>query len=716
MAYEISRSTESFFSESARELNLGRICPFEFEDGITRTLPEKTLSSFYTGTKYEWLFMGTFWDRLQLVEINENVDLLWKPPFLDKPLIKSFAYIVHHIIELLESQKAPNDILFCLYLYYDAHVPLMCALEDMKAEHSVRPIFFKHQPQTSKALHEGELPDIVHMQLRCSFWNENKTKMSPIVHLMCKALPQRCQIRNLREIISNYCRENTLVHEFMRSALLCSLLGMYKHSKKRLSWDTRKQLIRRFIYEKPNRMQMQEWLFTMYQHLLFYIIKEFLTFSMRLIPALYDELCTTYKWHVFESTVHQAMDSVRATVENNMKRTSSIQEWLAQIESTLLQVNKQQLGNLYRPQRQTFTQNVLHMCERMDEQQHQVNPHVHFPLEYCSLIRHMAKRVPRDRVCIEWLRFFHVKQPSIDSLINMQEHYHQNTYRADLRKLLQSSSRYDFEAIRELFAAFQQTHHAVRIFNMPKHYYDKQIVALRRRYSISENDPLPEHVGKVYVCLSCNTFKGFLIKNDGKCSNLFANGHHKIIIDDETLKCYCGRRCDKSDTKKRKRIAIQDFVDGVEIDENRKRRIKKEWKTQRKSMQNDLCAATECMTFNMTGCIFQFYNTLYCFCPSCGNPTSFQPDKYDRHGFTCGQCIQEGTLYTHVCCYICEIYRGKDSWVAVDTIDEHKKEKSIPICNNCYKPWIRQSEQPIPFKLLKSQKTKYQKTRKNPKN
>jgi len=28
--------------------------------------------------------------------------------------------------------------------------------------------------------------------------------MAPIVHLMCKALPQRCQIRNLREIISNY--------------------------------------------------------------------------------------------------------------------------------------------------------------------------------------------------------------------------------------------------------------------------------------------------------------------------------------------------------------------------------------------------------------------------------------------------------------------------------------------------------------------------------
>ena len=74
--------------------------------------------------------------------------------------------------------------------------------------------------------------------------------MSPIVHLMCKALPQRCQIRICAKLLVIIVAKNTLVHEFMRSALLCSLLGMYKHSKKRLSWDTRKQLIRPFYLRK----------------------------------------------------------------------------------------------------------------------------------------------------------------------------------------------------------------------------------------------------------------------------------------------------------------------------------------------------------------------------------------------------------------------------------------------------------------------------------
>ena len=171
---------------------------------------------------------------------------------------------------------------------------------------------------------------------------KNKLKMEPIVHLMCKALPQRCQIRNLREIIANYCQTDDLVHEFMRSALLCSILGMYKHCKVRLNWKARKLLLRRFVYMKPNRMQMQEWPFTMYQHLLFYVIKEFLTYSMKMIP-----LCTknfagrTNGIHL--KTVHGAMDTVRNTIQGNVTRSNVIAEWLSQVESTLMSVNKQQL-------------------------------------------------------------------------------------------------------------------------------------------------------------------------------------------------------------------------------------------------------------------------------------------------------------------------------------------------------------------------------------
>ena len=711
MAYEIPRTGHAFFNESARELSLGRICPFEYDDGDFGELPEDTLLQYFSSTEYEWLFIGTFWDRLQTSSVS-TCDKKWVPALKHHPWVASLMDIVNATIHLMD-QSLPESIMFCIYIYYDAHVPLMCAVEDAKEQH-IKSAFHKYQPKTQNVLQEGNLPDIINYQLQCSFWNENKPKMKPIVHLMCKALPQRCQIRNLREIIANYCQTDDLVHHFMRSALLCSLLGMYRHCKTRLDWKSRKKVLRRFVYLKPNRMQMQEWLFAMYQHLLFYIIKEFLTFSMAMIPALYDELCRTYKWHTFEQTVHVAMDNVRQSIQTNVLRSNIISEWLSNVESTLMQVNKQQLGNLFRPQRQTFTQTVIHICSRIDETLMQVNPHIAFSMENILLLRKMVQRVPRGKVRIDWLKYFNVKETTIDALQNMYEHYQQNTYRSDLRKLVQSASRHDFECIRELFSAFQQNHHDIRVFMLPKHYYDAQCVALRRRYGLQPEDDLEPYVGEVFVCLSCNTFKGFIIKKTSKCNNLFANGHHKIIVDDETLKCYCGRRCEKTDTKKRKRIAVESFLEGVELEEHRKRRAKKDWKSHRKTMQNELCSQTECVKLNMLGCLFQFYDNLYLFCPSCGNPTVFHSSQYDENGFTCGQCLKEGTLYTNVCCYMCKTYRGKDSWTTITAINENKDEQSLAICNGCYKPWLRQYEMPIPLSVLDQQKKKM-KQRKNPK-
>jgi len=631
----------------------------------------------------------------------------------DHPWVVALISIVNTTIELMENANLPEYVSFCAFIYYDAHVPLMCAVEDA-TEQNIKTAFHKYQPKTEEVLQEGNLVDVINYQLQCSFWNENKPKMQPIVHLMCKALPQRCQIRNLREIIANYCQTDDLVHHFMRNALLCSLLGMYRHCKTRLNWRARKHILRRLVYLKPNRMQMQEWLFAMYQHLLFYIIKEFLTYSMWMIPALYDELCRTYQWHTFETTVHAAMDNVRANIQENVLRSTKIPEWLSHVESMLMQVNKQQLGNLFRPQRQTFTQTVIHICERIDETARQVNPHVAFPKEYIELLRKMAQRVPRGKVRIDWLQYFNVKQSSVDTLENMYEHYQQNTYRTDLRKLIHTASRYDFECIRELFSAFQQNHHDIRVFTLPKHYYEAQCVALRRRYGLQPSDELEPHVGDVFVCLTCKNFKGFIVSTKPKCNNLFANGHHKIIVDDETLKCYCGRRSEKTDTKKRKRVAVEAFLEGVELEEHRKRRSKKDWKTNRKLMQNDLCAQTECLKFNMTGCLFQFYDRLYLFCPSCGNPTLFQSSQYDKNGFTCGQCLKEGTLYTNVCCFMCNTYRGKDSWTTISCVSDTGAEESLAICNGCYKPWLRQYEQPIPKNVLEQQRKKVSQ-RKNPK-
>ena len=172
MAYEVPRSRDAFFNANARGLNLGRISPFEYDDGVFADLPEKTLLHYFSGSNYEWLFMGTFWDRLQtFTEYTETKK--WEPELKDHPWVHALISIVNFSIDLLSTPDLPDYIAFCLHIYYDAHVPLMCAVEDATLQ-SVKTSFRKYQPKTQDVLQEGNLPDVINLQLMCSFWCEKR--------------------------------------------------------------------------------------------------------------------------------------------------------------------------------------------------------------------------------------------------------------------------------------------------------------------------------------------------------------------------------------------------------------------------------------------------------------------------------------------------------------------------------------------------------------
>ena len=90
--------------------------------------------------------MGSFWDRLQTFTPYEGT-LHWKPKHHTHPWVQAVCSIVSTCIDLLNMTKEPEDIVFSLYVYFDAHVPLMCAIEDA-TEKSIRQAFHKYQPKT----------------------------------------------------------------------------------------------------------------------------------------------------------------------------------------------------------------------------------------------------------------------------------------------------------------------------------------------------------------------------------------------------------------------------------------------------------------------------------------------------------------------------------------------------------------------------------------
>lgn len=593
-----------------------------------------------------------------------------------KAIVTTIAIFYNWLIDCIENTVS-DDIKRLLYMRFDSTVPLKCAVEDHEGEISdAKAIFLaeKHRPGVLLDVPcEGNIPDAVNDMMQCTYWSETKVRFKPVVHLMCKALPQRCQIRNLREIISNYCCVDNRTYTFMYKTLLCSLIGGYSHCKFMVDCKTRSKILKKLWFRPPSRSQMQAWIFSTYQNMLFYIIKEHLCYAMRCIPSLYEVVKTTYKWSEFQKSVIDAMDLVRKTVQKNAENSDNITDWVDGVEEILSMTSKTQLQNLYRAQRQTFSQAIVSTCNRQDEQRNQVDVYQEFKRSHRTIIREMAKRCEDIPTCIKWLTYFGVQTSTVEALLNSQKHYHTNSIRNDLRKTLKAVTRYEFEAIRCLFSIVHQTHHDIRVFTLPQHYVKPQLKALRKRYGIMENEDFPDYMGKVYVCINCRSFKAFVSRDRNKNVRQ-ATGHQKIVIDDATLKCYCGNR-KSNNTSKKKKKRTQDS-----------RTAKRIWKNKRKEMTSIDCENTECLCLDMVGKLIQFHGELFLFCPNCGLPAKY---NHVGHGeiWRCCMCMHEENGNTDggtMKCDICEMVR--DKWEAVEVSGDRQ---FIAVCSTCERPWMK---------------------------
>ena len=114
-------------------------------------------------------------------------------------------------------------------------------------------------------------------------------------------------------------------------------------------------------------------------------------------------------------------------------------------------------------------------------------------------------------------------------------------------------------------------------------------------------------------------------------------------------------------------------------------------KEERKKLRNLVCSKTPLVTVNMLGVVLQFYNNLYMVCQVCANFMSVTSEYYTKHGSYCGCCLQHGKLYTSVSCEWCKVKKSNESWSPI-TVKDNGEEKSIYLCNNSNKVWIRNAE------------------------
>jgi hypothetical protein len=551
-----------------------------------------------------------------------------------------------------------------------------------------------------EVFHEGMLPDVLRYVINCNFFTETK-KNHPLVHLISKSLPQRCTIRNLSDILHEYSRKHDYVYDFVIACMKCSMLGLYKNSRVRPPFHVRKVLLN--VFKNKTKNEFLQWMLMDHQQLLFYIIKEFLVFACRLVPSLYNEIIRRYSWTKFEEGVMTAMNAVRKYEfweKNNPMLFSNV-------ESMLASVNKQQIHHLYRPIKTSFAFAVMSECIRIDEERCVTKSNTVTEVEWKDIMYKLAIRTKEKIMPFYLLECFHVSQNSINSITQIQEIFMEEGSKSSLKQFLYSLPRNEFEAIRDFADAFDMKHN-IRIFDLPCHTYINQCIALRRKHRVPNGVSMPDHVGEVMLCLNCKSFKSFInhFDNKGNVCNLYAYGFQKVLVEDDcdgdTLKVYCGKRCDKSDGKKRHNYSSE-YSSFLHLSEaqlketNNERQRKREAKEFRKEDQNDICSDTELVRVNLLGRILQFYGKLYTLCPSCGNAFTYSGKYFNgKNGFYCGCCLSEdGELYTTISCSHCMAIKNNESWQPLTVKGEVNEEerRQIYLCNSCYKPWIRDSTQ-----------------------
>ena len=475
-----------------------------------------------------------------------------------------------------------------------------------------------------KPFHCGQLIDTVGALQFCNFFNDEKLPPIAVIHVLSKALPQRCQYRNLKEVCISYCKKDVDFETWLRMLALCSLGGYYPHVDKCISLTSRMALYAG-IYETSSS-DWQAWLHRN-GYLLYYILKEYIVFVCKFDVALHEVVATTYRWDMFASICVNAMNSARSIYSQADNYATAFEH----IETELLKANTLQLKYLYKiPKRRFyhwFNQALVYARQRKYEQWLNSNIDIRARLR-CTpteedmvyhIILHQAKLPHVTHQ--QWFEVLGVSNTTVWSTIYRAFHAQNSSLRMMIAALMTLNDR-DFALYNEYGCRLFDLK-SIALIPMPGHWYRQHHRSLQHKH----ND------GIYYICKACKTFKAFLVKKQLNDVNFFATGHDKVLFDDETNRMFCARRSIKNTYSKKRKRSHELHRRNAHVVHNQQARLL------RRKDEHEECKDSELVPVQMCGKILQCYDKMYTLCmqPGCARPCVYEFKK-TKGVFSCGRC------------------------------------------------------------------------------
>jgi len=377
-----------------------------------------------------------------------------------------------------------------------------------------------------------------------------------MVHVISKAWPVRCSIRNFSDIVSNYITKEPYVKECLTDMLYCTFSGRYPHCSPNTagnSFQCEHVLYRYFVHTKPDASAFSSWIRNNHQHIVFVCIKEYIVFLVDNVPGLKEILLTMHPWKDFVNSVKEQANFMRCkfrkNIENCLPAFNDIQPGITSMKSFRCKLNAS-----------TAKMNSAFNVKSM-------------PVPEClKNVYNAPLRISMYNI----IKHEKIKDIAVASRV------------LGLDKLAADSFDYKYAVMEMKHALHAASNEA--FVQLPRH-----ICELQKKNRA--NNPRQT---SVFVCLCCKQVRCFLVSDTTASKNAWARGNSKVLIDDCTGDLYCGKKIEKT-THIMKQLSST----------GKGQRMY--WKMQ----GNLLCKYSKLVEVPLMGRIYTLFGVSYMLCPNC---------------------------------------------------------------------------------------------------
>ena len=162
----------------------------------------------------------------------------------------------------------------------------------------------------------AHLPNMLRKIVRTCFSSHRpgNRSMDPIGHILNKAWPMRCSVRNFSEIVSAYIIADCDIYKFMLMVLHACMAGAYTGTTVNTTITVKMLLYRHYVHEPISPEHLATWVQQNNHILLFVAIKEYIAYAVSTVPGLSSVLDHAYKWQSFVASVTHQADTIRTTL------------------------------------------------------------------------------------------------------------------------------------------------------------------------------------------------------------------------------------------------------------------------------------------------------------------------------------------------------------------------------------------------------------------